>query len=53
MTSTQLAAQAKQFVQLGADALVVPIDAEDTPTGAVDLFSVTQAVKVPVLAKDW
>lgn len=37
----------------GADALVVGIDSEDTPEGNKDLFSVVQAVKVPVLARDW
>ena len=37
----------------GADALVVRIDTKDTPEGSKDLWAVTQAVKVPVLARDW
>ena len=32
---------------------MVGIDSEDTPEGNKDLFSVVQAVKVPVLARDW
>jgi indole-3-glycerol phosphate synthase len=32
---------------------VVRIDTEDTPEGSKDLWAVTQAVKVPVLARDW
>lgn len=52
-TPSQLATLAKQHVACGADALCVRIDAEDTPEGSKDLFSVVQAVKVPVLARDW
>lgn len=51
--TTQLAALAKRAVAAGADALVVRIDSEDTPEGGKDLWAVTQAVKVPVLARDW
>ena len=32
---------------------MVRIDTEDTPEGSKDLWAVTQAVKVPVLARDW
>jgi indole-3-glycerol phosphate synthase len=32
---------------------VVRVDSEDTPEGSKDLFIVRQAVKVPVLARDW
>ncbi len=39
--------------QQGADALVVRIDTEDTPEGNKDIFAVTQAVRVPVLTRDW
>lgn len=54
-TGSTLAEQAKHFVSLGADALVVPLDEDETPSGLADLFSVCQAVsgRVPVLAKDW
>jgi indole-3-glycerol phosphate synthase len=52
-TSAELAALAKQYVSVGADVIVVPMDSEDTSTGTADLFTVCQAVKVPVLAKDW
>ncbi|GBF99220.1 indole-3-glycerol-phosphate synthase [Raphidocelis subcapitata] len=52
-TPTQLAALAKRAVAAGADALVVRIDTEDTPEGSKDLWAVTQAVRVPVLARDW
>lgn len=37
----------------GADALVVRTDSEDTPEGLKDLFTVCQAVRVPVLRRDW
>ncbi|GAX82793.1 hypothetical protein CEUSTIGMA_g10219.t1 [Chlamydomonas eustigma] len=53
MTCDQLAALAKQYVALGADALVVRIDSEDTPEGLKDLWTVSRAVKVPVLARDY
>lgn len=39
-------AQAKQYVECGADALVVSCDSDHSPSGLVDLFNVTQAVKV-------
>ncbi|KAI8464154.1 MAG: hypothetical protein J3K34DRAFT_441386 [Monoraphidium minutum] len=52
-TPAQLATLAKRAVAAGADALVVRIDTEDTPEGTKDLWAVTQAVKVPVLARDW
>jgi indole-3-glycerol phosphate synthase len=52
-TSAEMQQLAKRFVALGADALAIPMDAEDTPSGAVDLWTVCQAVKVPVMAKDW
>jgi indole-3-glycerol phosphate synthase len=48
-----LAKLAQQYVAYGADALAVRIDAEDTPEGLKDLYVVCQAVKVPVLARDW
>ena len=53
ITSAQLVSLAKQYVSMGADALVVPTDAEATPEGFKDLFTVSQAVKVPVLARDY
>ena len=52
-TSPQLAALAKQYVSLGAEALVVRTDSEDSPEGLKDLWAVVQAVKVPVLARDF
>lgn len=53
MTSMQLAVLARRYVDLGADALVVNTDSEATPEGFKDLFTVSQAVKVPVLARDY
>ena len=32
---------------------MVPVDAEATPAPMGDLFAVCQAVKAPVLARDW
>lgn len=32
---------------------MVRVDSEDTPEGGKDLWAVTQAVRVPVLARDW
>jgi hypothetical protein len=52
-TSADLAALAKKYVSLGADALCVRVDSEDTPEGLKDLFVVSQAVKVPVIARDY
>ena len=53
-TSTDdLVELANKYVDWGADALCVPIDSEATPSGLKDLFCVSRAVKVPVLAKDW
>lgn len=52
-TSQQLAALAKQYVSLGAEALVVRTDTEDSPEPLKDLWAVVQAVKVPVLARDF
>jgi len=52
-TPQELAALAKSYVEAGADALVVPTDSEHTASGLRDLWAVTQAVKVPVVAKDW
>lgn len=52
-TPTELADLAKSYVQAGAGALLVRTDIDDTPAGLRDLWSVTQAVKVPVLARDW
>lgn len=52
-TSQELAGLAKQYIALGADALVVRIDSDDTPEGLKDLWAVVQAVKVPVLARDY
>ncbi|GFH14820.1 IGPS domain-containing protein [Haematococcus lacustris] len=48
-----LARLARQYVSLGADALAVRTDAADSPSALADLWAVTQAVKVPVLARDW
>lgn len=52
-TPAQLAKMAKDYVAAGAGALAVCIDSGETPEGVKDLFAVTQAVRVPVLAKDW
>jgi hypothetical protein len=48
-----LAQLARDYVAAGADALAVRVDYEDTPEGLKDLYVVCQAVKVPVLARDW
>lgn len=52
-TSSQLAEMAQRWVSWGADALVVPTDAEATSTGPADLLAVCRAVSVPVLQRDW
>lgn len=52
-TSQDLANLAKQYVQGGANALVVRTDSSDTPEGLKDLFTVCQTCKVPVLRRDW
>ncbi|KAK9833868.1 hypothetical protein WJX74_008352 [Apatococcus lobatus] len=52
-TSSQLAEMAQRWVSWGADALVVPTDAEVTSTGSADLLAVCRAVSVPVLQRDW
>ncbi|MEW5300700.1 MAG: hypothetical protein WDW36_003611 [Sanguina aurantia] len=54
-TPAQLAALAKAYVAMGADAICVRTDSDDTPSGTIDLFTVIQAVgrKVPVITRDW
>lgn len=52
-TPAELAALAQEYVRAGAAGLVVRTDSADTPAGLRDLWSVTHAVKVPVLARDW
>lgn len=52
-TNADLTALAKRYVSAGADALAVRVDADTTPEGLKDLFAVVQAVRVPVLARDW
>ena len=37
----------------GADALVIPTDAEDTSTGLADLLAVCRRVRIPVARRDW
>lgn len=49
----ELVSLAKQYEESGADALCVPMDSDDSPSGLKDLFSITQAVKIPVVAQDW
>lgn len=49
----QLAELARKYVAWGADALAVPVDAEDSPEGLEDLRAVAAAARVPVLAVDW
>jgi len=45
-----LAVLAKEFEEARADCLCL---STDTPTGGRDLFMVTRAVDIPVMAKDW
>lgn len=52
-TSEQLAQLGARYVAAGADALAVRIDADYTPEGTKDLWSVCRAAKAPVLAWDW
>lgn len=53
-TPEQLAALARSYLAMGADALVVRTDAADTPEGLKDLFAVVQAARgAPVIARDW
>eukprot|EP00803_Ostreobium_quekettii_P003618 evm.model.scf_235.10 EVM.evm.TU.scf_235.10 scf_235:66282-69020(-) len=52
-TTDDLVQLAEQYVQWGADALCVPTDIEASPSGLKDLFVISRATKVPVLAKDW
>ncbi|GMH40085.1 hypothetical protein BSKO_07989 [Bryopsis sp. KO-2023] len=47
---SELVSVAEDFVKNGAEALCVSMD---SPTGLKDLFGVCQAVKVPVVARDW
>ena len=49
----QLAQRAKRYAAAGADALALRTDADYTPEGLKDLWSVCRAVKVPVLCWDW
>ena len=51
--SEGVASIAERLVEAGADAIVVPTDSEETPTGLGDLFAVSQVVRVPVLMRDW
>jgi len=52
-TPAELAALAKTYEAAGADVIVVPTDSYDTPEGLKDLFAVCQAVRVPVMRRDW
>lgn len=52
-SSADLAKFAKQFEAAGVDAIAVPTDAADTPTGLADLLAVCRAVKIPVIRRDW
>lgn len=52
-TPTELAALAKRYADMGADALAVRMDSEDTPEPLKDLLSVVRAVRIPVMARDW
>jgi indole-3-glycerol phosphate synthase len=52
-TSTDLAEWARRCVAGGAEALAVPTDAGDTPTGLADLLTVCRATRCPVLRRDW
>eukprot|EP00798_Chlamydomonas_sp_ICE-L_P012667 gene12667-15899_t len=52
-SSTELAKFAKLLVDLGVDAVAVKTDSGDTPEGLRDLWSVAQAVRVPVIGRDW
>lgn len=48
-----LVSLAKQYEESGADALCVPMDSDDSPSGLKDLFSIAQGVRVPIVAQDW
>ena len=54
-SSLELAALAKSYIGLGADALCVRTDSYDTESGTRDLFTVCNTVggAVPVIARDW
>lgn len=53
VTSQELAKLAQRLEKAGADAIIVPTDAEDTPAGLNDLFTVCRSVQIPVLQRDW
>lgn len=48
-----LADRARAFEEAGADALCIPMDSDDTPSGLKDLYTVSRAVKIPLVAQDW
>lgn len=44
---------ATAYEEAGADALCIPMDSDDTPSGLKDVYSTSRAVKIPVVAQDW
>lgn len=52
-TPGDLAKSAAAAMDAGADTVAICSDAEATPQGLVDLFTVCRAIKQPVVARDW